>query len=52
MKYLKARIREAGTWRALALAAVALGVLPEAQASQLAAVVAALVSAALPEPGP
>jgi len=49
MKYLKARAREAGTWRALALAAVAFGVLPEAQATQLAAVASALVAAALPE---
>jgi hypothetical protein len=49
MKYLKARAKEPGTWRALSLAAVALGLVSQEQAALYASVATSLVAAALPE---
>ena len=51
MTYFRDRLREPGTWRALALAGVALGLWGEAQAVMAASALAGLVAALLPEGG-
>jgi hypothetical protein len=49
LNYLKARAREAGTWRALAMAGVAAGLISQDQAALYASVATSLIAVALPE---